>query len=87
MKQFVVRVKVEWENALDAESKQQAVERVKEIFSNQHKMTLHDSEIISVEEDKFVECPYCGNRSDSIDPRILCKECRQDFGHVFVDEL
>lgn len=33
------------------------------------------------------DCPYCGEKTDSIDPRVLCKECRQDFGHTLIDEL
>jgi hypothetical protein len=36
---------------------------------------------------KKCDCPYCGQKSDSIDPRVLCKECRQDFGHTFIFEL
>jgi predicted amidophosphoribosyltransferase len=33
------------------------------------------------------KCPYCGQTSDTTDPRVLCKECREDFGHTFYDEL
>lgn len=33
------------------------------------------------------ECQYCGHTTDSDDPRVLCKECREDFGHTFIDEL
>jgi hypothetical protein len=33
------------------------------------------------------ECPYCGGDSDSTDPKILCGECRYDFGHTSIDEL
>ena len=33
------------------------------------------------------ECPYCGGDSDSNDPRVLCTECRYDFGHTYIDEL
>jgi DNA-directed RNA polymerase subunit RPC12/RpoP len=33
------------------------------------------------------ECPYCGGDSDSTDPKILCAECRYDFGHTSIDEL
>lgn len=36
---------------------------------------------------KLPKCPYCGQTSDSTDPRVLCKECREDFGHTFYDEL
>lgn len=32
-------------------------------------------------------CPYCQGPSDSTDDRVLCQECRQDFGHTFIDEL
>ena len=33
------------------------------------------------------DCPYCGNPSDSSDPDVLCRECREDFGHTFIHEL
>ena len=33
------------------------------------------------------DCPYCGEKSDSIDPRVLCKDCRETFGHTFFEEL
>jgi hypothetical protein len=33
------------------------------------------------------ECPYCGEKSDSIDPKILCTDCRETFGHYSIDEL
>jgi DNA-directed RNA polymerase subunit RPC12/RpoP len=33
------------------------------------------------------QCPYCGGDSDSTDPKILCAECRYDFGHTSIDEL
>ena len=30
-------------------------------------------------------CPYCNeNKTDSIDPNVLCLECREDFGHSFL---
>lgn len=33
-------------------------------------------------------CPYCNeNKTDSIDPNVLCLECREDFGHSFFNEL
>lgn len=87
MKNFNIKVKIEWENSVQAESKLEAIKNVKDIFLHEHNMSLFDSEIISVEEDTFPPCPYCGSRSDSTDPRILCKDCREDFGHVFIDEL
>jgi hypothetical protein len=33
------------------------------------------------------DCLYCGEKSDSIDPRVLCKDCRETFGHTFFEEL
>jgi hypothetical protein len=36
---------------------------------------------------KANECPYCGEKSDYDDPRILCADCRETFGHSFIDEL
>ncbi len=32
-------------------------------------------------------CKYCGEKTDSIDPNILCPKCREDFGHTFYSEL
>lgn len=34
-----------------------------------------------------VLCPYCNGESDSKDPSVLCQECRETFGHTFIDEL
>jgi hypothetical protein len=33
------------------------------------------------------DCLYCGEKSDSVDPRVLCKDCRETFGHTFFEEL
>jgi hypothetical protein len=33
------------------------------------------------------DCLYCGEKSDSLDPRVLCKDCRETFGHTFFEEL
>ena len=33
------------------------------------------------------DCQYCGEKSDSVDPRVLCKDCRETFGHTFFEEL
>jgi hypothetical protein len=33
------------------------------------------------------DCPYCGEKSDSTDPSVLCEYCRETFGHTFVEEL
>lgn len=32
-------------------------------------------------------CEYCGEKTDSIDPNVLCPKCRKDFGHAFYSEL
>ena len=34
-----------------------------------------------------IECPYCGENSDRQDPKALCADCRETFGHSFIDEL
>jgi hypothetical protein len=36
---------------------------------------------------KKCDCLYCGKKSDSVDPRVLCKDCRETFGHTFFEEL
>lgn len=38
-------------------------------------------------EDTVMICPYCGEKSDSKDPKILCADCRQTFGHHSIDQL
>lgn len=32
-------------------------------------------------------CKYCGGLSGSLDPDVLCKDCRETFGHSFYSEL
>jgi hypothetical protein len=32
-------------------------------------------------------CKYCGKPTKSIDPNVLCEDCRMLFGHTFFDEL
>lgn len=32
-------------------------------------------------------CKYCGEFTDSIDPDVLCADCRECFGHTFIHEL
>ena len=43
--------------------------------------------IINKTTNEKCDCPYCGEKSDSNDPKVLCKECRETFGHSFFDEL
>ena len=34
------------------------------------------------------KCLYCKEHiTDSIDPNVLCYECRESFGHCFISEL
>lgn len=34
------------------------------------------------------KCLYCKeNITDSIDPNVLCSQCRENFGHTFYNEL
>ena len=32
-------------------------------------------------------CKYCGGIANGVDEDVLCKECRDDFGHAFFSEL
>ena len=53
-------------------------------ISNSFKTTLELVEKILKEKD----CPYCKeNKTDSIDPNVLCPSCRRIFGHSFFNEL
>ena len=32
-------------------------------------------------------CKYCGNPTNNVDEDVLCKDCRDMFGHTFYSEL
>lgn len=32
-------------------------------------------------------CMYCGKKTKSLNPNILCEECQIDFGHTYYSEL
>jgi len=56
----------------------------KNSISNSFKSMLELVENILKEKD----CPYCKeNKTDSIDPNVLCPSCRRTFGHSFFNEL
>ena len=60
-----------------------SVELLKSIFD----ITNRQRELIN-EIFKPNKCPYCKeNDTDSIDPNILCQDCRETFGHSFFNEL
>ena len=60
-----------------------SVELLKSIFD----ITNRQRELIN-EIFKPNKCPYCKeNDTDSIDPNILCPDCRETFGHSFFNEL
>lgn len=42
---------------------------------------------LSEENDKSIKCKYCGKNNGSKDEDVLCKSCREDFGHSFYSEL
>ena len=45
-----------------------------------------DLEILD-EDNELTFCPYCNNISGCSDPRKLCSDCQEIFGHEFIDEL
>ena len=60
-----------------------SVELLKSIFDITNRQRNLINEIL-----KLNKCPYCKeNDTDSIDPKILCPECRETFGHSFFNEL
>ena len=60
-----------------------SVELLKSIFD----ITNRQKELIN-KMLKPNKCPYCKeNDTDSIDPNILCPNCRETFGHSFFNEL
>lgn len=44
---------------------------------------------IKILENKLKEnhCQYCGEPTDSSDSNVLCRDCREVFGHTFFSEL
>ena len=60
-----------------------SVELLKSIFDIINRQRNLINEILKP--NKF---PYCKeNDTDSIDPNILCPDCRETFGHSFFNEL
>lgn len=60
-----------------------SVELLKSIFDITNRQRNLINEIL-----KSNKCPYCKeNDTDSIDPNILCPDCRETFGHSFFNEL
>ena len=60
-----------------------SVELLKSIFDITNRQRNLINEIL-----KPNKCPYCKeNDTDSIDPNILCPDCRETFGHSFFNEL
>ena len=60
-----------------------SVELLKSIFDVTNRQKDLINEIL-----KPNKCPYCKeNDTDSIDPNILCPDCRETFGHSFFNEL
>lgn len=60
-----------------------SVELLKSIFDITNRQRNLINEIL-----KPNKCLYCKeNDTDSIDPNILCLDCRETFGHSFFNEL
>lgn len=60
-----------------------SVELLKFIFDITNRQRNLVNEIL-----KQNKCPYCKeNDTDSIDPNILCPDCRETFRHSFFNEL
>ena len=60
-----------------------SVELLKSIFEITNRQRELINEIL-----KPNKCPYCKeNDTDSIDPVILCPDCRETFGHSFFNKL
>ena len=60
-----------------------SIELLKSIFDITNRQRNLINEIL-----KPNKCPYCKEYdTDSIDPNILCTDCRETFGHSFFNEL
>jgi hypothetical protein len=55
--------------------------------ANQQLKENNMKKVINKKTSEKCNCLYCGEKSDSIDPRVLCKDCRETFGHTFFEEL
>lgn len=72
----------------DATAKNKEADVIRELLNNRFKVFKKanaDAINRAVGEDTL--CPYCLEVSDSTDPRVLCEECRETFGHTFINEL
>ena len=60
-----------------------SIELLKSIFDITNRQRNLINEIL-----KPNKCPYCKeNDTASIDPNILCPDCRETFGHSFFNEF
>ena len=48
-----------------------------------------DEDLLEIldEDNEYSICPYCGNPNFSSDPDLLCPECREYFGHSYIQDL
>ena len=60
--------------------------KIKNIESTSVKVLQEIFQVVEIMKPNI--CPYCNkNNTDSIDPNVLCNECRESFGHCFMSEL
>lgn len=59
--------------------------RLKDLANNEQQKQLAN-ECARYNPEKLT-CKYCGEFTDSIDPDVLCADCRECFGHTFIHEL
>lgn len=61
----------------------QSVKTMQSLFDATHKLRIIINELVEPN-----KCLYCKkNTTDSIDPNVLCSQCRETFGHTFYNEL
>lgn len=68
--------------------------KIKNIESTSVKVLQEIFQVVEIQRNIIQEisksniCPYCNkNKTDSLDPNVLCNECRETFGHSLISEL
>jgi hypothetical protein len=85
-KYIIEKYGYKWDdNWQDTDEVMAVLETMKSVDENLQKVVIDVANYIKGKTKN--ECPYCGGDSDSNDPRVLCAECRYDFGHTYIDEL
>lgn len=84
---YLFELKTSKENFKKIKEDPVALEQVRERLERENDVKL-DPKTFTIEslEGKHI-CKYCYGIADGPDEDVLCKECREVFGHAFYSEL